>query len=86
MTSLAQVNTTVIRSARLLKLNTRSLNINTSIALKIDSRELITVVQITNQLSLDRVLMKLREVLIRSQRKKTNRLVKLSEFLTLLEI
>lgn len=86
MTSLAQGNTTVIRSARLLKLNTRSLNINTSIALKIDSRELITVVQITNQLSLDRVLMKLREVLIRSQRKKTNRLVKLSEFLTLLEI
>ena len=86
MTSLAQGNTTVIRSARLLKLNTRSLNINTSIALKLDSRELITVVQITNQLSLDRVLMKLREVLIRSQRKKTNRLVKLSEFLTLLEI
>ena len=86
MTSLAQGNTTVIRSARLLKLNTRSLNINTSIALKIDSRELITVVQITNQLCLDRVLMKLREVLIRSQRKKTNRLVKLSEFLTLLEI
>lgn len=86
MTSLAQGNTTVIRSARLLKLNTRSLNINTSIALKIDSRELITVVQITNQLCLDRVLMKLREVLIRFQRKKTNRLVKLSEFLTLLEI
>jgi uncharacterized membrane protein len=86
MTSLAQGNTTVIRSAQLLKLNTRSLNINTSIALKIDSRELITVVQITNQLSLDRVLMKLREVLMRSQRKKINRLVKLSEFLTLLEI